>query len=115
MLGRRTSLAGTVYQGYDPFEDVPQKGEFDWGGFARNLAIGLGVAIDVYKRQYEGRELLVSRKKTELAGGEVIFTYRLAGNSYTSVSYTHLDVYKRQGQKSFIWNILESWIWKKPW
>ena len=32
---------------------------------------------------YEGRELLVSRKKTELAGGEVIFTYRLAGNSYT--------------------------------
>ena len=45
MLGRRTSLAGTVYQGYDPFEDVPQKGEFDWGGFARNLAIGLGVAI----------------------------------------------------------------------
>ncbi|MFR5337441.1 MAG: hypothetical protein ACLTH0_14190, partial [Blautia producta] len=31
---------------------------------------------------YEGRELLVSRKKTELAGGEAIFTYRLAGNSY---------------------------------
>ena len=55
MLGRRTSLAGIVYQGYDPFEDAPQKGEFDWGGFARNLAIGLGVAIacvgDVYKRQ----------------------------------------------------------------
>ena len=45
MLGRRTSLAGIVYQGYDPFEDAPQKGEFDWGGFARNLAIGLGVAI----------------------------------------------------------------------
>ena len=45
MLGMRTGLAGTVYQGYDPFEDVPQKGEFDWGGFARNLAIGLGVAI----------------------------------------------------------------------
>ena len=31
---------------------------------------------------YEGRELHVSQKKTELAGGEVIFTYRLAGNSY---------------------------------
>ena len=45
MLGMRTGLAGTVYQGYDPFEDAPQKGEFDWGGFARNLAIGLGVAI----------------------------------------------------------------------
>ena len=45
MLGRRTSLAGIVYQGYDPFEDAPQKGELDWGGFARNLAIGLGVAI----------------------------------------------------------------------
>ena len=43
MLGRRTSLAGTVYQGYDPFEDVPQKGEFDWGGFARNLVMGLAV------------------------------------------------------------------------
>ena len=36
---------------------------------------------------YEGRELLVSRKKTELAGGEVIFTYRLAGNSYTWVPW----------------------------
>lgn len=36
---------------------------------------------------YEGRELLVSRKKKELAGGEVIFTYRLAGNSYTWVPW----------------------------
>ena len=36
---------------------------------------------------YEGRELLVSRKKTELAGGEVIFTYRLAGNSYTWIPW----------------------------
>ena len=36
---------------------------------------------------YEGRELLVSRKKTELAGGEVIFTYRLAGKSYTWVPW----------------------------
>ena len=36
---------------------------------------------------YEGRELLVSRKKTELAGGEVIFTYRLAGRSYTRVPW----------------------------
>ena len=36
---------------------------------------------------YEGRELLVSRKKTELAGGEVIFTYRLAGNGYTWVPW----------------------------
>ena len=36
---------------------------------------------------YEGRELLVSRKKTELAGGEAIFTYRLAGNSYTWVPW----------------------------
>ena len=43
MLGRRTSLAGTVYQGYDPYEDAPQKGEFDWGGFARNLVMGLAV------------------------------------------------------------------------
>ena len=36
---------------------------------------------------YEGRELHVSQKKTELAGGEVIFTYRLAGNSYTWVPW----------------------------
>ena len=43
MLGRRTGLAGTVYQGYAPFEDAPQKGEFDWGGFARNLVMGLAV------------------------------------------------------------------------
>ena len=34
---------------------------------------------------YEGRELTVSRKKTELVRGEVIFTYRLAGSSYTWV------------------------------
>ena len=36
---------------------------------------------------YEGRELLVSRKKTELVRGEVIFTYRLAGSSYTRVPW----------------------------
>ena len=36
---------------------------------------------------YEGRELHVSQKKTELAGGEVIFTYRLAGNSYTWIPW----------------------------
>ena len=36
---------------------------------------------------YEGRELLVSRKKTELVRGEVIFTYRLAGSSYTWVPW----------------------------
>ena len=28
---------------YDPFEDAPQEGEFDWGGFARNLVMGLAV------------------------------------------------------------------------
>ncbi len=43
MLGMRTGLAGTVYQGYEPYEDAPQKGEFDWGGFARNLVMGLAV------------------------------------------------------------------------
>ena len=43
MLGKMTGLAGTVYQKYDPFEDAPQKGEFDWGGFARNLVMGLAV------------------------------------------------------------------------
>ena len=39
------------------------------------------------KVTYEGRELLVSRKKTELVRGEVIFTYRLAGSSYTWVPW----------------------------
>ncbi len=43
MLGKMTGLAGTVYQKYDPFEDAPQEGEFDWGGFARNLVMGLAV------------------------------------------------------------------------
>ena len=43
MLGKMTGLAGTVYQKYDPFEDARQKGEFDWGGFARNLVMGLAV------------------------------------------------------------------------
>ena len=43
MLGKMTGLAGTVYQEYDPFEDAPQEGEFDWGGFARNLVMGLAV------------------------------------------------------------------------
>ena len=39
--GKMTGLAGTVYQKYDPFEDAPKEGEFDWGGFARNLVMGL--------------------------------------------------------------------------
>ena len=43
MLGKMTGLAGTVYQKYDPFEDAPQEGEFDWGGFARNLVMGFAV------------------------------------------------------------------------
>ena len=54
---------------------------------------------------YEGRELLVSRKKTELAGGEVIFTYRLVGNSYTWVpwennpDYTGMSFVGTQGEQ----------------
>ena len=39
------------------------------------------------KVTYEGRELLVSRKKTKLVRGEVIFTYRLAGSSYTWIPW----------------------------
>ena len=30
-------------QGYPPYDDAPKEGEFDWDGFTRNLAIGLGV------------------------------------------------------------------------
>lgn len=52
---------------------------------------------------YEGRELLVSRKKTELAGGEVIFTYRLAGNSYTWVPWEDNPDYTRM---SFVGSIV---------
>ena len=29
--------------GYPPYDDAPKEGEFDWDGFTRNLAIGLGV------------------------------------------------------------------------
>ena len=43
MLGRKTGLAGTVYHEYALFEDAPQKGEFDKGGFIRNLVMGLAL------------------------------------------------------------------------
>lgn len=43
ILGRLTSLAGSSYQEYEPYEDAPKKGEFDWVGFTRNLAMGLAV------------------------------------------------------------------------
>ena len=43
ILGRLTSLAGSSYQEYEPYEDAPKKGEFDWVGFTRNLAMGLVV------------------------------------------------------------------------
>ena len=43
MTGGLTGLGGSTYRHYAPYADAPEEGEFDWGGFARNLAIGLGV------------------------------------------------------------------------
>lgn len=45
MLGRLAGISASKYTGYPPYDDAPKEGEFDWEGFTRNLAIGLGVAI----------------------------------------------------------------------
>lgn len=37
-------LQGRTYRAYPPFDDAPKEGHFDWGGFFRNIAIGLAVA-----------------------------------------------------------------------
>lgn len=42
-LSAGTLLQGRVYQAYPPFDDAPKEGHFDWGGFFRNIAIGLAV------------------------------------------------------------------------
>lgn len=36
-------LQGRTYWTYPPFDDAPKEGHFDWGGFFRNIAIGLAV------------------------------------------------------------------------
>ena len=36
-------ISASKYTGYPPYDDAPKEGEFDWEGFTRNLAIGLGV------------------------------------------------------------------------
>ena len=38
-----TGLGGSTYINYAPYADAPEEGEFDWGGFARNLVMGLAV------------------------------------------------------------------------
>ena len=43
MLGRLAGISASKYTGYPPYDDAPKEGEFDWDGFTRNLAIGLGV------------------------------------------------------------------------
>ena len=43
MLGRTSGICARTYRNYAPYDDAPEEGEFDWGGFARNLAIGLAV------------------------------------------------------------------------
>ena len=45
LLGSRTGLGGRIYQSFPPYDDAPKEGEFDWGGFWRNIAIGVGVGI----------------------------------------------------------------------
>ena len=39
----RSGISASKYTGYPPYDDAPKEGEFDWDGFTRNLAIGLGV------------------------------------------------------------------------
>ncbi|MFQ7238104.1 MAG: hypothetical protein ACLRP8_03400 [Roseburia intestinalis] len=41
--GRAGRISASKYTGYPPYDDAPKEGEFDWEGFTRNLAIGLGV------------------------------------------------------------------------
>lgn len=36
-------LRGKNYYAYPPYDDAPKEGKFDWGGFFRNIAIGLAV------------------------------------------------------------------------
>ena len=43
MTGGLTGLGGSTYRNYAPYADAPEEGEFDWGGFARNLVMGLAV------------------------------------------------------------------------
>ena len=43
MLGTATGMSGSACRSYAPFDDAPKEGEFDWGGFARNLVMGLAV------------------------------------------------------------------------
>ena len=38
-----TGLGGSTYINYAPYADAPEEGEFDWGGFARNLVMGFAV------------------------------------------------------------------------
>ena len=40
-----TILEGREARRYDPFKDAPVEGQFDWGGFFRNLAVGILVAV----------------------------------------------------------------------
>ena len=42
-LAAGTLLKGDVYSVKEPFDDAPAEGHFDWGGFFRNIAIGLAV------------------------------------------------------------------------
>ena len=42
-LASSSLLKGCDYLRYDPFDDAPRQGQFDWDGFWRNIAIGLAV------------------------------------------------------------------------
>ncbi len=43
MMGALTGLGGSTYINYAPYADAPEEGEFDRGGFVRNLVMGLAV------------------------------------------------------------------------
>ena len=43
--GENMVLAGRDYKAYEPFNDAPEEGEFDWDGFMTNLAMGLAATV----------------------------------------------------------------------
>ena len=67
---------------------------------------------------------IVKQIKEELAGIEILFNEPLKQYTYTTVSYTHLDVYKRQVSQLFVVvnlfkllvsKVLPIKIWQKWW
>ena len=69
---------------------------FEYGGNIHN-GIGLrGKIIDVYKRQV--RDVKKRGRTLESVVQQYLTTVKPMHEQFVAVSYTHLDVYKRQGR-----------------